>query len=133
MVLCTGGVYYVPHRALLISKLFCVSWASGEREETDWTEKDPEGEVEEKEKPYHLLPELNELKEDAEVPESKTELEGKLEEPEGEEKELETEPECPLPELDEEEQEQEFQLMMEKINSTLSRALERGQRRRRKR
>jgi len=67
------------------------------------------------------------------VPESKKELEGKLEEPEGEEKELETEPECPLPELDEEEQEQEFQLMMEKINSTLSRALERGQRRRRKR
>jgi hypothetical protein len=47
-------------------------------------EKEPEGEVEEKEKekPYHLLPELNELEEDAEVPESKKELECKLEEPE---------------------------------------------------
>jgi hypothetical protein len=43
------------------------------------------------------------------------------------------EPEPPLPELDEEEREQEFQLMMEKINSTLSKALERGQRRRRRR
>jgi hypothetical protein len=117
-----------------------ISWASGEREETDWMEKEPEAEVEEKEKPYHLLPELNELKEDAEVPESKKELEGKVEEPEGEEKELETEPEPslpepepPLPEPDEEEREQEFQLMMEKINSTLGRALERGQRRRRRR
>jgi hypothetical protein len=100
--------------------------------------------VEEKEmeKPYryHLLPELNELEEDAEVPESKKELEGKVEEPEGEEKELVTEPEPslpepepPLPEQDEEEREQEFHLMMEKINSTLSRALERGQRRRRRR
>ncbi len=121
-----------------------ISWASGEREETDWMEKEQEGEVEEKEKekekPYHLLPELNELEEDAEVPESKKELEGKVEEPEGEEKELETEPEPsmpepepPLPEPDEEEREQEFQLMMEKINNTLSRALERGQRRRRRR
>ncbi len=120
-----------------------ISWASGDRDETDWMEKEPEGEVEEKEKekPYHLLPELNELEEDAEVPESKKELEGKLEEPEGEEKELETEPEPslpepepPLPEPDEEEREQEFQLMMEKINSTFSRALmERGQRRRRRR
>jgi hypothetical protein len=116
-----------------------ISWASEEREETDWMEKEPEGEVEEQE-PYHLLPELKELKEDAEVPESKKELAGKVEEPEGEEKELETEPEPslpepepPLPEQDEEEREQEFQLMMEKINSTLSRALERGQRRRRRR
>jgi hypothetical protein len=55
-------------------------------------------------------------------------------------KELETEPEPslpepepPLPEPDEEVREQEFQLMMEKLNSTLSRALERGQRRRRRR
>ncbi len=89
-----------------------------------------EGEVEEQE-PYHLLPEPKELEENAEVPESKKELEGKVEEPEGEEKELETEPELslpepelPLPELDEDEREQEFQLMMEKLNSTLSRALE---------
>jgi hypothetical protein len=89
---------------------------------------------------YHLLPELKELEEDAEVPESKKLLAGKVEEPEGEEKELETvpepslpEPEPPLPEQDEEEREQEFQLMMEKLNSTLSRALERGQRRRRRR
>ncbi len=81
---------------------------------------------------------LNELEEDAEVPESKKELGGKVEEPEREEKELETEPEPslpepepPLPEPDEEEREQQFQLMMEKTNSTLSRALERGQRRRR--
>jgi hypothetical protein len=109
-----------------------ISWASAKREET-------EGEVEEQE-PYHLLPELKELEEDAEVPESKKELAGKVEEPEGEEKELETEPELslpepepPLPEQDEEEREQEFQLMMEKLNSTLSRALERGQRRRRRR
>jgi len=116
-----------------------ISWASGEREETDWMEKEPEGEVEEQE-PYHLLPELKELEEDAEVPKSKKELAGKVEKPEGEEKELETEPEPslpepepPLPEQDEEEREQEFQLMMEKINSTLSRALERGQRRRRRR
>ena len=116
-----------------------ISWASEEREETDWMEKEPEGEVEEQE-PYHLLPELKELEEDAEVPKSKKELAGKVEEPEGEEKELETEPEPslpepepPLPEQDEEEREQEFQLMMEKINSTLSRALERGQRRRRRR
>jgi hypothetical protein len=71
---------------------------------------------------------------------SKKELADKVEEPEGEEKELETEPEPslpepepPLPEQDEEEREQEFQLMMEKINRTLSRALERGQRRRRRR
>jgi hypothetical protein len=88
---------------------------------------------------YRLLPELNELEEDAEVPESKKELEGEVEEPEGEEKELGTEPEpsvragAPLPEPDEEEREQAFQLMMEKLNSTLSRALERGQRRRRRR
>ena len=116
-----------------------ISWASEEREETDWMEKEPEGEVEEQE-PYHLLPEPKELEEDAEVPKSKKELAGKVEEPEGEEKELETEPEPslpepepPLPEQDEEEREQEFQLMMEKINSTLSRALERGQRRRRRR
>ena len=108
-----------------------ISWASEEREETDWMEKEPEGEVEEQEQ-YHLLPELKELEEDAEVPKSKKELAGKVEEPEGEEKELETEPEPPLPEQDEEEREQEFQLMMEKINSTLSRALERGQRRRRR-
>ncbi len=74
------------------------------------------------------------------MPESKKELAGKAEEQGGEEKELETEPwpslpepEPPLPEPDEEEQEQEFQLMMEKLNSTLSRALERGQRRRRRR
>jgi hypothetical protein len=59
------------------------------------------------------------------VPESKKEQAGKVEE-----KELETEPEPsltetvpPLPEPDEEEREQEFQLMMEKLNSTLSRAL----------
>jgi hypothetical protein len=77
--------------------------------------------------------ELKELEEDVEVPESKKELAGKVEEPEGEEKELETEPEPSLPEPDEEEREQEFQLMMEKLNSTLSRALERGQRRRRRR
>jgi hypothetical protein len=109
-----------------------ISWASGEREETDWMEKEPEGEVEEQE-PYHLLPEPNhllpvpkELEEDAEVPESKKEQEGEVEEPEGEEKELETEAEP-------NEREQEFQLMMEKLNSTLSRALERGQRRRRRR
>jgi hypothetical protein len=82
-----------------------ISWASGEREETDWIEKEPEGEVEEQE-PYHLLPEP---------------------------KELETEPRPSLPEPDEQEREQEFQLMMEKLNSTLSRALERGQRRRRRR
>jgi hypothetical protein len=44
-------------------------------------EKEPEEEVEEQE-PYHLLPELNELEEDAKVPESKKELEGKVEEPE---------------------------------------------------
>ncbi len=76
----------------------------------------------------------------AEVPKSKKELAGKVEEPEGEEKELEAEPEPslpepepPLPEPDEEEREQEFQLMVEKLNSTLSRALERGQRRRRRR
>jgi hypothetical protein len=103
-----------------------ISWASGEREETDWMEKEPEGEVEEQE-PYHLLPELKELEEDAEVPESKKELAGKVEKPEGEEKELDTEPEPSLPEPDEEEREQEFQLMMEKLNSTLSRALERGE------
>jgi hypothetical protein len=116
-----------------------ISWASGEREETDWMEKEPEGEVEEQE-PYHLLPEPKELEEDAEVPESKKETEGKVEEPEGEEMELETEPgpslpepEPPLPEQDEEEREQEFLLMMEKLNSTLSRALERGQKRRRRR
>ncbi len=97
-----------------------ISWASGELGETDWMEKEPEGEVKEKEKPDHLLPELNELEEDAEVPESKKELEGKVEEPGGEEKELETEPEPsllepepPLPEPDEEEREQELQLMME--------------------
>ncbi len=108
-----------------------ISWASGEREETDWMEKEPEGEVEEQE-PYKLLPEPKEMEEDAEVPESK-ELEGKAEEPEGEEKELATEPEPPLPEPDEEEREQKFQLMMEKLNSTLSRTLERGQRRRRRR
>ncbi len=116
-----------------------ISWASGEHEETDWMEKEPDGEVEEQ-KLYHLLPEPKELEEDAEVPESKKELTGKAEEPGGEEKELETElepslpePEPPLPEPDEEEQEQEFQLIMEKPNSTLSRALERGQRRRRRR
>jgi hypothetical protein len=67
------------------------------------------------------------------VPESKKELEGKVEEPEGDEKELETEPEPSLPEPDEEEREQEFQLMVEKLNNTLSKALERGQRRRRRR
>ncbi len=83
--------------------------------------------------PYHLLPEPKELEEDAEVPESKKELAGKVQKPEGEEKELETEPEPSLPEPDEEEREQEFQLMTEKLNSTLSRALERGQRRRRRR
>jgi hypothetical protein len=109
-----------------------ISWAFEEREETDWMEKEPEGEVEEQE-PYHLLPEPKELEVDAEVPKSKKELAGKVEEPEGEEKELETEPEPPLPEQDEEEREQEFQLMIEKINSTLSRALERGQIRRRRR
>jgi hypothetical protein len=109
-----------------------ISWAPGEREKTDWMEKEPEGEVEEQE-PYHLLPEPKELEEDAEVPESKKELAGKAEEPGGEEKELETEQEPPLPEPDEEELEQDFQLMMEKLNSTLSRALERGQRRRRRR
>jgi hypothetical protein len=103
------------------------------------SQKEPEGEVEEQEQ-YHLLPELKELEEDAEVPEGKKELAGKVEEPEGEEKELETEPEPslsepepPLPGPDEEEREQEFQLMMEKLNSTLNRALERGQRRRRRR
>ncbi len=101
-----------------------ISWASGERDETDWMEKEPEGEVEEEE-PYHLLPEPKALEEDAEVPESKKELAGKVEKPEGEEKEPS------LPEPDEEERKQEFQLMMEKLNSTLSRALERGQRRRR--
>ncbi len=74
------------------------------------------------------------------MPESKKELEGKVEEPEGDEKELETEPEPSLPETepllpepDEEEREQKFQLMIEQLNSTLSRALERGQRRRRRR
>ena len=127
--------------------LYLISWASGEREEPDWKEKEPEGEVEEQEgkekleqEPYHLLPEPWELEEDAEVPESKKELAGKVEKPEGEEMELETEPEPslpepepPLPEPDEEEREQEFQLMMEKLNSTLSRTLERGQRRRRRR
>jgi hypothetical protein len=109
-----------------------ISWASEEREE-------PEGEVEEQEgkekleqEPYHLLPEPWELEDDAEVPESKKEPEGKVEEPEGEEKELEleTEPEPSLPEPDEEEREQEFQLMMEKLNNTVSRALEGGQKRR---
>jgi hypothetical protein len=116
-----------------------ISWASGECEETDWMEREPDGEVEEQE-PYHLLPEPKELEEDAEVPESKKELAGKAEEPGGEEKDLETEPEPslpepepPLPEPDEKEEEQEFQLMMEKLNSTLSRALGRGQRRRRRR
>jgi hypothetical protein len=67
-----------------------ISWASAEREETDWIEKEPEGEVEEQE-PYHLLPEPKVLKEDAKVKESKKELVGNVEEPEGEEKELETE------------------------------------------
>ncbi len=87
--------------------------------------REPKGEVEEQE-------------EDEEVPETNKELEGKVEEPEAEEKELETEPgpslpesEPPLQEPDEEEKEQEFQLM-EKLNSTLSRALERGQGRRRR-
>ncbi len=37
-----------------------ISWASGEHEETDWMEKEPEGEVEEQE-PYPLLPEPKEL------------------------------------------------------------------------
>jgi hypothetical protein len=124
-----------------------ISWASGEREETDWMEKEPEGEVEEQEgkekleqELYQLLPKPKELEEDAEVPESKKELESKVEEPEGEEKEQETEPEPSMPEPeppllepDEEERDQEFQLMMEKLNNTLSRALERGQRRRRRR
>jgi hypothetical protein len=59
--------------------------------------KEPEGEVEEQE-PYHLLPDPKKLEEDAEVPESKKELECKGEESEGEEKELETEPEPFLPE-----------------------------------
>ncbi len=92
---------------------YFISWAYGEREQTDWMEKESEGEVEEQE--LYLLPELNELEEDAEVPESKKELEGMVEEPEGEEKELETEPEPslpepepPLPEPDEEEREQEY-------------------------
>ncbi len=60
-------------------------------------EREPDGDVEEQE-PYHLLPELKELEEDAEVPESKKELAGKAEEPGGEEKELETEPEPSRPE-----------------------------------
>jgi hypothetical protein len=38
-----------------------------------------------------------------------------------------------LPEQDKEEREQDFQLMMEKLNSTWSRALERGQRKKRRR
>jgi hypothetical protein len=45
-----------------------ISWASGEREEPDWKEKEPEGEVEEqdekeklKQELYHLLPEQKEL------------------------------------------------------------------------
>ncbi len=69
-------------------------------------EKEPEGEVEEQE-PYHLLPEPKELKEDAEVPESKKEQKGKVEEPEGEPEPSLPEPELPLPELDKEEREQE--------------------------
>jgi hypothetical protein len=78
------------------------------------------------------LPEAWELEEDVEVPESKKEPEGKVEDPEGKEKELEleTEPEPSLPEPDEEERVQEFQLMMEKLNNTVSIALEGGQRRR---
>jgi hypothetical protein len=65
----------------------------------------------EEQEPYHLLPEAKEL-----VTEPGPSL-----------------PEPFLPEPDEVEREQEFQLMMEKLNSTLSRALERGQRRRRRR
>jgi hypothetical protein len=49
-----------------------ISWASEEREEPDGKEKEPEGEVEGKEKleqePYNLLPEPRELEEDAESP-----------------------------------------------------------------
>ena len=69
-----------------------ISWASGEREETDWMEKEPEGEVEEQEpegeveeqEPYHLLPEAKELEEDEEELKSEKEPEDEVEEQEEE-------------------------------------------------
>jgi hypothetical protein len=54
-----------------------------------------------------------------------------VEELEGEKKKLE--PPLPEPEPNEEEQEQEYQQMIEKLNNTLSAALAKGERRRRRR
>ena len=67
------------------------------------------------------------------------EPEGEEKKPEGEEKESECEPGLPvatpppLPQPDEEEREREYQLMLDSLYNTLSRALERGERRRRRR
>ncbi len=61
-------------------------------------------------------------------PESSKEPEGELEEQEGEKK---LEP--PLPKLNEEEIELEYQQMIDKLNNSLSAALARGERRRRRR
>jgi hypothetical protein len=63
-----------------------------------------------------------------EEPESSKEPEGEVEELEGEKK---LEP--PLPEQNEEEREAEYQRMIDKLNNTLSAALARGERRRRRR
>ncbi len=61
-------------------------------------------------------------------PESSKEPEGEVEELEGE---MKLEP--PLPEQNEEEREAEYQRMIDKLNNTLSAALARGERRRRRR
>jgi len=100
-----------------------ISWASDEREELGDNEKEQEEEPkEEKEKEPFEEP-AEELAEEEEVPE------GEVEELEGEKKKLEP----PLPEPNEEEQEREYQQMIDKLNNTLSAALARGERRRRRR
>ena len=105
-----------------------ISWASEEREELGDQEKEQEEEPEaEKEKEP-----ADEREEKPQEPEEKElEEEDELllcEEPEGELEKLEP----PLPKLNEEEREAEYQRMIDKLNNTLSAALARGKRRRRR-
>jgi hypothetical protein len=118
-----------------------ISWASEEREELGDEEKEQEEEPEaekekepadEREEKPQEQEEKEPEKEDklllCEEPESSKEPEGEVEELEGEKK---LEP--PWPKLNEEERELEYQQMIDKLNNTLSAALARGERRRRRR
>ena len=119
-----------------------ISWASEEREELGDDEKEQEEEPEEEkekepsEEPAEELAEEQEKpQEEKENPEEEDELLLCPEEPESRKEKLEGEKkklELPLPEPNEEEREREYQQMIDKLNNTLSAALARGRRRRRR-